>query len=105
MTLGDLLEICKAYRNLGDAIADQLNAVAVDEGMMDEQNPNALELALDRFIEPLSTTLEELVENSGGDEEQLAELLTEAKCMAQQISEHLGMQRRIAPRFSHFAEG
>lgn len=48
-----LLAICKNYADLGWAVRQQLEAAAEGDG--EDQNPHALELAIDRFLEPLVT--------------------------------------------------
>ena len=47
MDLSDLLHICKAYRKLGDAVAEQIEDAAC--GDFSECNPNALEM-IDREL-------------------------------------------------------
>lgn len=49
MTLTTLLRLCKAYRDLGDAVAEQV--IAIDNGdSAANQNANALRLADEQFM-------------------------------------------------------
>mgnify|MGYP001582366053 CR=1 FL=1 len=84
MDLNTLIEICEAYRSLGDAVADQLRAVALDpsEETLCDQNANALRLAVERFLEPV------VREASYSDDEDLAE-------HAEELIE--AIQKNIAP--------
>lgn len=50
MTLDTLLLLCRRYRDLGDAVSDQLHAVAVNGESVEQQNPNAMRLAL-KFLD------------------------------------------------------
>lgn len=52
MELLTLIEVCQAYRDLGDAVAEQLKDVAEDptEETFCEQNSNALRIADERFL-------------------------------------------------------
>ncbi len=62
MTMDTLLKLCRKYRDLGNAVADQLDAVAAG-GDPSEQNGNALDLAYRRFLVDVART----------DDEELAE--------------------------------
>jgi hypothetical protein len=66
MTLDDFVLLCKAYRDLGHAVADQLDDVLVDR--IEETNPNALRLLLDwlRKVERHSGNDEDFADDVGG---------------------------------------
>ena len=49
MELKELLKLCRAFSDLGDAASSQLEGVANGEALED-QNPNALRLADQRFL-------------------------------------------------------
>lgn len=45
MTLETLLDICERYSEMGDSVTGQLKDVLDDFDKVDEQNPNALQIA------------------------------------------------------------
>lgn len=49
MNFSDILRICKAYRNLGDAVGDQLQKAA-DGEPLEDMNPNALRMIDKEFL-------------------------------------------------------
>lgn len=48
MDLQKFLNLCRAYRNLGDAVARQLDDICEDDPI-EEQNPNAMKL-VEKFL-------------------------------------------------------
>jgi hypothetical protein len=82
MDLQDLLYICKAYRNLGDAVAEQVWDAGAGE--LDKCNPNALEMIERDFLR--------VAFRAARDDD---ELLDELAQVMRDIQEHL------APRFEN----
>lgn len=71
MTLDELVAVCKAYRDLGHAVGDQLDDVL--DGRAGDANPNALRLIDERFLTLVHRVA---VEN---DDDELAEGVVDAR--------------------------
>jgi hypothetical protein len=54
MKLSDMLDLCQAYSDLGWAVQEQLRRVVNDPDCKDDQSADALALAEQRFLAPLS---------------------------------------------------
>lgn len=78
MDLDSLLRICKAYSNLGDAVAEQIHNAA--DGGMDECNPNALKMIDEKFLRLVQRVA------CPSDDEQLRD---EVATLSQEISAYL----------------
>lgn len=52
MDLQEILNICRAYRDLGDAVAEQIEAIV--DNRFDDANPNAVRMIHERFLEPVA---------------------------------------------------
>jgi hypothetical protein len=74
MTLQTFVRLCRAYRDLGDAVAEQLDDVL--DGRMDDLNANALRLLHDwlRTVERVAWDDDEL----GGEVTQAVEDIEKA---------------------------
>lgn len=70
MRLEELLTICEAHRDLGNAVGDQLNSLIVDrDGDPESYNPNALDLIRRDFL-----SVVERLAKMAGDEDLLDDL-------------------------------
>lgn len=78
MDLDGLLRICKAYRNLGDAVASQIHDAA-DAGI-DECNSNALEMIEREFLREIVRVAAQQVD---------LDLLDEVTALSARIAAHL----------------
>lgn len=71
----DLIEFAKAWRGMGDAVAEQVESVLNDADSWGEQNPNALRLAQDRiggFHEEIDQALSEALANFDREDDEEA---------------------------------